>query len=70
MFSRFMLLWNLINDLAGMSNDSKFSHSATGICELVKLLLLPSPRTTEAIDKESNRKRDIFTFYVAVNLEY
>ena len=70
MSSRFMFLWNLISDLAGMSKDSKFSHSATGICELVKLLLLPSPRTTGAIDKESNRKRDIFTFYVAVNLEY
>ena len=64
-----MLFWNLISDLAGMSRESKFSQSATGILVLVKLLLL-SPRTTEAIGKESNRDRDIFTFFVAINLRY
>ena len=69
MLSRFMLLRNLISDLAGMSKDSKFSQSAIGILVLVKLLLL-SPRTTEAIDKESNREKDIFTFFVAINLRY
>ena len=64
-----MMLWNLISDPAGMSKESKFSQSATGILVLVKLLLL-SPRTTEAIDKKSNREKDIFTFFVAINLRY
>ena len=64
-----MLLRNLINDLAGMSRESKFSQSATGILVLMKLLLL-SPRTTEAIGKESNREKDIFTFFVVINLRY
>ena len=57
-----MMLWNLISDPAGMSKESKFSQSATGILVLVKLLLL-SPRTTEAIGKESNREKDIFICY-------
>ena len=69
MSSRFLLLQNLISDLAGMSRESKFSQSAIGILVLVKLLLL-SPRTTEAIGKESNREKDIFTFFVAMNLRY